>query len=83
MPWAAAFADVVTVPGQMSAHRGSPTSEDELRAIAAVYLKAFGEGRPVTDAVAKHFHVSKSTAGKRIMRARAAGLLDGAKRITR
>jgi hypothetical protein len=48
----------------------------ELGEIARVYREAYMWGRPVTDAVAGAFHVSRSTAGKRILAARRAGLLD-------
>jgi hypothetical protein len=44
----------------------------ELGEIARVYSEAYMWGRPVTDA----FHVSRSTAGRRILAARRAGLLD-------
>jgi transposase len=67
----------------IGAHRGTPTSHAELEGVAQAYLEAWGIGLPVTEAVADHFKVSKSTASKRIMKARAAGLLDEAKRITR
>jgi hypothetical protein len=64
-------------------HRGRATSEQELAEVAKVYLEAWGLGAPVTDAVMNYFHISKSAAGKRIMKARAAGLLDSARRIAR
>jgi hypothetical protein len=56
--------------------RGSPLAESELEAIAVIYKTAADNGWPVTRAVADAFQISPSTAGKRIMRARAAGLLD-------
>jgi hypothetical protein len=48
----------------------------ELGEIARVYSEADMWGRPVTDAVAGAFHVSRSRAGKRNLAARRAGLLD-------
>lgn len=57
------------------AHRGVATTPGELEQIAAVYLGAWREGEPVTKAVADAFCVALSTAGKRIMKARKAGLL--------
>jgi hypothetical protein len=56
--------------------RGSALDEDMLRNVAEVYRRAWGMGIPVTAAVADAFHIAKSTAAKRIMKARAAGLLD-------
>jgi len=64
-------------------HRGVVASEAELEELREVYVRAWGLGEPVTEAVATHFNVSKSTAGKRIMKARKAGLLDGIGRIKR
>jgi hypothetical protein len=45
--------------------------------VANVYREAWDLREPVTEAVAVAFGISKSTAGKRIMAARAAGLLEG------
>jgi hypothetical protein len=56
-------------------HRGVVTTPEEIAEVERVYLKAWKEGEPVTEAVAKEFGISKSTAGKRIMKARRAGLL--------
>jgi hypothetical protein len=71
--------DRLAAPGP---HRGAAAGQDELEEIAAVYMKAWGKGWPgVTVAVADHFNIAKSTAAKRIMKARRAGLLDKAKRI--
>jgi hypothetical protein len=56
--------------------RGRTLSDDVLHEIADVYKAAHANKRPVTRAVADAFHVSISAAGKRIMAARAAGLLD-------
>ena len=48
----------------------------ELGEIARLYRESYVWGRPVTEAVAGAFHVSRSTASKRILAARRAGLLD-------
>ncbi len=74
--WAGQFA-------KLSAHRGVAASDAEIEEVARVYMQAWGLGLPVTAAVAAHFGIAKSTAAKRIMAARKAGLLDQAKRITR
>lgn len=63
--------------------RGVAMSNDDLEQIAAVYRKAWNEGRAVTRAVADAFKIAESTAGKRIMKAREAGLLDDVGRSTR
>jgi hypothetical protein len=57
--------------------RGKAFTNDDLKAVAAVYRRAWDDGLPVTAAVADAGQVSRSTAAKRIMRARAAGLLEG------
>ncbi len=57
-------------------HRGVPVSYDELVKAAKAYREAYPNGG-VTAAVAKACRVSSSTAGKRIMAARKAGLLNG------
>ena len=58
--------------------RGSKITNDTLQEIADVYQQAQRRGSPVTRAVATHFHVSESTAGKRIMKARERGFLPPA-----
>ena len=58
--------------------RGSKIADDTLQEIADVYQQAQRRGSPVTRAVATHFHVSESTAGKRIMKARERGFLPPA-----
>jgi hypothetical protein len=70
-------------PAHRGGHRGRPTDRAELEAIARTYLAAWGNGEPVTAAVAEKFHISKSTSAKRIMAARKAGLLDQVRRITK
>ncbi len=57
--------------------RGRPWVAGDLKEVAGVYREAWTFGRPVTESVAKHFAISASTASKRIMAARKAGLLDG------
>lgn len=57
-------------------HRGAPVSHDELVNAAEAFREAYPDGG-VTAAVAKACKVSASTAGKRIMAARKAGLLKG------
>jgi hypothetical protein len=56
--------------------RGSSLDEEVLGDVAHVYRQAWRAGMPVTATVAEAFHIAKSTAAKRIMKARAAGLLD-------
>ena len=58
--------------------RGSQISDEVLKEVADVYQQASRRGSPVTYAVATEFHVSKSTAGKRIMKARQRGFLPPA-----
>lgn len=55
--------------------RGRALTDADLQRVADVYRTAVRDGDGVTDAVRRAFSVSKSTAGKRIMRAREAGLL--------
>jgi hypothetical protein len=55
--------------------RGRKLTLAELEEIAEVYRDAWRDGRAVTDAVSTAGNVGKSAAGKRIMLARAAGLL--------
>lgn len=65
------------------AHRGVATSAQELEILATVYVSAYQAGESVTQAVADYFGISKSTAGKRIMKARTNGLLPRSRRLTR
>jgi hypothetical protein len=62
---------------QFAARRGVALSPEGLEAVAEVYKAAYIDGDGVTKAVAKAFGIAPSTAGKRIMAARRAGLLDG------
>lgn len=70
LPKAAGF--VATGP-----HRGRGHSEAELEQVAAVYRAAFAVGDSVQRAVAEALMIAPSTATKRIMAARKAGLLEG------
>jgi len=56
--------------------RGVELTDDDVQAVADVYIAAWKIGEGVTGAVADAFQISKSTAAKRIMKARAAGLLN-------
>lgn len=49
--------------------------EDDLREVAAVYRLAFAAHQPPVKAVAEHFGIPASTAGKKVMAARKAGFL--------
>ena len=57
--------------------RGRRLSGDLLEIVAATYREAYRTGQPVTQAVADRTGCSNSTAAKRIMAARKAGLLEG------
>ena len=57
--------------------RGRRLSPLVLQDVASVYRDAYARNLPVTQAIVEAFGVTKSTAGKRIMAARKAGLLDG------
>jgi hypothetical protein len=57
--------------------RGQRLTGDDLEQVAEVYLAARRNGEPVNEAVRNAFYLSRDGAAKRIMRARAAGLLDG------
>lgn len=46
--------------------------------VARIYKQAHARGENPTQAVSKHFHVSKSTAGKKVARSRELGLLGPA-----
>jgi hypothetical protein len=78
------YQELGTAFGEIAgSHQGRRASQAELEEIAAVYTEAWGKGDPVTEAVAKHFHIAPSTAAKRIMATRKAGLLAHIKRIRR
>jgi transposase len=57
--------------------RGRAITEDELHVAAMNYREARHDRRPATAAVAAACGISPSTAGKWIMRAREAGMLQG------
>lgn len=57
--------------------RGQRLSREELEKVAAVYRQAWRDGMPVQEAVRTACNVAPSTATKRIMAARKAGLLEG------
>lgn len=56
------------------APRGRDMGDDHYREVAKVYVDALATGKPTT-AVAKHFQVEKSTAAKKVARARKRGFL--------
>ncbi len=58
-----------------SGRRGRDLGEDHYREVAAVYAAALREGRPPTKAVQEHYTVEKSTAAKKVARARERGFL--------
>lgn len=60
--------------------RGRALDRSALERVADAYNRAVASYMPVTQAVAEACHVSRSTAGKRIMAAREAGLIPEAKR---
>jgi len=60
---------------RIDAHRGRAHTKSELRTVAAAYIEAYGRGVPVQQAVAESLGIARSTAEKRIMAARAAGLI--------
>jgi hypothetical protein len=72
--WRTAYADVAK---QFGTQRGRRLSHDQLETVAEVYREAYRDRKPVTKAVADATGCSLSTAGKRIMAARKAGLLQG------
>lgn len=58
-----------------SNRRGRDLGAEHYREVAAVYAQAVQDGLPPTVAVAEHFHVEKSSAAKKVARARARGFL--------
>lgn len=89
--WRAAFAqsaesgepsgiDAVHTASLWGPHRGRSSTRAELERVAAAYMDAVNGPGGVTRAVADACGVSESTAGKRIMAARRAGLIPEVKR---
>ena len=78
-PFAALFPNDVLGPdiGVYGSQRGRSLTDEDLAATAAVYRVAWESGDPLNEAVRGAFFLSKDGAAKRIMKARAAGLLDG------
>jgi hypothetical protein len=69
--------ELVNLLRSMGPQRGRRRTDEELEAVAYVYRQAWEARKPVTEAVATACKISRSTAGKRIMAARKAGLLEG------
>ena len=63
--------------GDTGPRRGHPLTIDDLRPVAEIYKTAYKDHKSVQAAVAKAFQIAPSTATKRIMAARKAGLLEG------
>jgi hypothetical protein len=81
--WGAGSREALALTGIAGPHRGVAASVDDLKEVAAVYLAAYWDGLSVTEAVADRFTIAKSTAAKRIMAAKKAGLLNKPERLTR
>ncbi len=73
------FSSLVATRG---AHSGKPLTHDDLQLVADLYREAHQSGYAIHRYVAERLGVSESTAGKRVVTARRAGLL-GAARGTR
>ena len=58
-----------------TAHQGRQHSDDDLRAVAEIYIAAYQAHMPVQNAVADALGISVSTAQKRIMAARKRGFI--------
>ncbi len=58
-----------------SGRRGRDLGDEHYREVAVVYARALQEGRRPTKAVQEHFTVEKSTAAKKVARARERGFL--------
>jgi hypothetical protein len=69
-------AGVFKKPTKKKLHKGKKLTDDELTSVADVYRDAYSKGLSVQKAVADAFGLCPSTAGKRIMKARQAGLLE-------
>jgi hypothetical protein len=75
--WTAAEQQLMEQLGaaRRSGRRRPPLSDDTLVAVSEVYRKAHATGASPTKAVQRHFHVSRSTAGRWVGRARQQGYL--------
>ncbi|MCU1591668.1 MAG: hypothetical protein JWP11_2924 [Frankiales bacterium] len=58
-----------------SGRRGRDLGDDHYREVAAIYAQALRDGRSPTKAVQEHYTVEKSTAAKKVARARERGFL--------
>lgn len=76
----AAFGPLLSPPARPGPQRGYELSEEDLEEVAAVYRAAWERGLNVREAVVEHFHISASTAAKRIKKAKDKGMLDDLKR---
>lgn len=70
-------AEAIDTARRFGVQRGRRLGPEILGEVAGAYRAAWAEGRPVQRAVADETGCSVSMAGKRIMAARKAGLLDG------
>jgi hypothetical protein len=75
--WVPREDDYARAADTFGVQRGRRLPEALLVRVAEVYRAAYRQGRPVTAAVAEATGCSTSMASKRIMKARAAGLLEG------
>lgn len=64
--------------GARRPRRGSPITDENLRAVAELYRRALSEGDPPTKTVCEEFHVQRATASRWIAKARERGLLGPA-----
>lgn len=60
--------------------RGSPLTDDHLRAVVAMYKQALKEGDPPTRTIADEMHVARPTASRWVAKARERGFLGPAMR---
>jgi hypothetical protein len=71
-------AEVLESAARRVPRRGSPVSDEHLKQVATLYRKALrmqGPKKAPTEAVAMQMHVSRSTAGRWVRKARDAGFL--------
>lgn len=67
--------DLSSLEATRGAHSGKPLTHDDLQLVADLYREAHQAGYAIHRHVAERLGVSKSTAGKRIVATRRAGLL--------